>query len=200
MLVATSDQLDQYVVRHPEFFFGASPEHARIDPDQLLILLDHIRCAAFELPFAEDERYGGQRVDEILDYLVDQKVLHRSGDRYHWMSDTYPAEDVSLRSAAPDNVVIIDRSGSMLGDKIAAKETMKRLGVPCVPGSETALGEDMQENLRVARGLVQERDHRAGARVDLVQHLFQGALPKVGLGAAALVAKVAPARAAARDS
>jgi DEAD/DEAH box helicase domain-containing protein len=51
VLVASSDPLDQYLVRHPEFFQGASPEHARIAPDQPLILLDHIRCAAFELPF-----------------------------------------------------------------------------------------------------------------------------------------------------
>ncbi len=109
VLVASSSPADQYVVSNPDYFFGRSPEHATLDPDNLVILMSHLKCAAFELPFAADERYGGQRVEEILGYLADQGVLHRSGDRFHWMADTYPAEDVSLRSAAPDNVVIIDR-------------------------------------------------------------------------------------------
>ncbi|WP_256379738.1 helicase-related protein, partial [Arhodomonas sp. KWT] len=58
VLIASSEPLDQYIVRNPEFFLGASPEHARISPDQLLILLDHVRCAAFELPFRRGERFG----------------------------------------------------------------------------------------------------------------------------------------------
>ncbi len=112
VLVATSNPLDQYVVANPDWFFGRSPEHAVADPDNLIILLSHLKCAAFELPFAEGEDYGDRSVAEILDYLADQGVLHREGGRYHWMADTYPAEDVSLRSAAPDNVVIVDASGA----------------------------------------------------------------------------------------
>ena len=111
VLVASSSPADQYIINHPEYFFSRSPEHATVDPDNLVILMSHLKCAAFELPFLADERYGDREVTEILDYLVEQKVLHGSGGRYHWMSDTYPAEDVSLRSAAPDNVVIIDQSG-----------------------------------------------------------------------------------------
>ncbi len=111
VLVASSSPADQYIINNPDYFFGRSPEHATLDPDNLVIQMSHLKCAAFELPFLADERFGEQRVTEILDYLVDMKVLHRSGDRYHWMTDTYPAEDVSLRSAAPDNVVIIDQSG-----------------------------------------------------------------------------------------
>ncbi len=110
VLVGTSNPADQYILGHPEYFLERSPEHATIDPDNLIILMSHLKCAAFELPFAEDEQYGGQRVSEILDYLVDQRVLHRAEGRYHWMADTYPAEDVSLRAAAPDNVVIVDQS------------------------------------------------------------------------------------------
>ncbi len=112
VLVASSSPIDQYIINNPDYFFGRNPEHATVDPDNLVILMSHLKCAAFELPFTRDERYGGAAVTEILDYLVDQRVLHRGEDRYHWMSDTYPAEDVSLRSAAPDNVVIIDDSAS----------------------------------------------------------------------------------------
>ena len=129
VLVASSSPADQYIINNPDYFFGRSPEHATLDPDNLVIQMSHLKCAAFELPFLADERYGGRRVTEILDYLVDMKVLHNSGDRYHWMADTYPAEDVSLRSAAPDNVVIIDQSvpgGRIIGemDLFSAQEML----------------------------------------------------------------------------
>ena len=108
VLVASSQPLDQYIVRNPEFFLGASPEHARIDPDQLLILLDHVRCAAFELPFRRGERFGSQDLEELLAYLEEQGVLHREADQWHWTEDSYPANSVSLRSVAEGNFVVID--------------------------------------------------------------------------------------------
>jgi DEAD/DEAH box helicase domain-containing protein len=110
VLIATSEPLDQYVVRNPEFFLGASPEHARIAPDQLLILLDHIRCAAFELPFKDGERFGAESLAEALAYLQEEGVLHREGNQWHWMADSYPANSVSLRSVAEGNFVVIDVS------------------------------------------------------------------------------------------
>ncbi len=129
VLVASSNPGDQYIINNPDYFFGRSPEYATLDADNLVILVSHLKCAAFELPFVEDERYGGQRIDEILDYLVQQEVLHKADGRYHWMADTYPAVDVSLRSAAPDNVVIIDRSvkgGRIIGemDLFSAQEML----------------------------------------------------------------------------
>ncbi len=129
VLVASSSPADQYIINNPDYFFGRSPEHATLDPDNLIILMSHLKCSAFELPFTIDERYGGQNIEEILDYLAQQGVLHRSGDRYHWMADTYPAEDVSLRSAAPDNVVIINQSipgGRIIGemDLFSAQEML----------------------------------------------------------------------------
>jgi DEAD/DEAH box helicase domain-containing protein len=129
VLVASSSPADQYIINNPDYFFGRSPEYASLDPDNLVILMSHLKCAAFELPFLADESFGGRGVTEILDYLTDMKVLHRSADRYHWMSDTYPAEDVSLRSAAPDNVVIIDQSpagGRVIGemDLFSAQEML----------------------------------------------------------------------------
>jgi len=111
VLVASSDPLDQYLVRHPEFFQGASPEHARIQPDQPLILLDHIRCAAFELPFVGDELFGGNPATPWLDVLGEEGVLHREGDRWEWIADSYPAIAVSLRSVADGNFLVVDRSG-----------------------------------------------------------------------------------------
>ncbi|MCG6941342.1 MAG: DEAD/DEAH box helicase [Thiohalocapsa sp.] len=113
VLVATSDPLDQYMVRHPEFFLGRSPEHARIHPDQLLILMDHVRCAAFELPFRDGEAFGDCAEDlaEMLAYLRDEGLLQRQGGQWYWIADSYPANAVSLRSVAEGNFVVIDTSG-----------------------------------------------------------------------------------------
>ncbi len=108
VMVASSEPLDQYMVRHPEFFFGASPEHARIDPDQLLVLMEHLRCAAFELPFHAGEAFGGPPLAELLDYLAAERLLHREGDRWHWIADSYPAGSVSLRAIAEGNFVVVD--------------------------------------------------------------------------------------------
>ena len=111
VLVASSEPLDQFIVRNPDFFLGASPEHARIAPDQLLILLDHVRCAAFELAFAEGERFGRTDPATLLQFLEEEGVLHKEGDHWHWMEDSYPANSVSLRSVAEGNFVVIDTTG-----------------------------------------------------------------------------------------
>lgn len=120
ILVASSAPIDQYVVNHPQYFFGKPPESGVVDPDNLVILLDHIKCGAFELPFEEDEKFGVETTREILDYLEENRVLHyvpsisdeteevNEPGKFHWMTDAYPAEAVSLRSATPENVVIID--------------------------------------------------------------------------------------------
>ncbi|MBN2415794.1 DEAD/DEAH box helicase [bacterium] len=111
VLVASSSPLDQYIISQPDYFFQRPPESGIIDPDNLLILLSHLKCAAFELPFRKGERFGIDATDELLAYLEDHDVVHQSEDRYHWSSETYPAEEISLRRAAPDNVVIIDTTG-----------------------------------------------------------------------------------------
>ena len=110
VLVASSDALDQYVVRHPEFFFAAAPEHARIAADQPLVLLDHVRCAAFELPFTEAERFGPVDPAAFLEVLAEAGVLHQENGRYEWIADSYPANAVSLRSVADGNFVVVDRT------------------------------------------------------------------------------------------
>jgi DEAD/DEAH box helicase domain-containing protein len=110
VLVASSDPLDQYVVRHPEFFSAATPEQARIAPDQPVILLDHIRCAAFELPFLQGERFGPVDPEVYLQLLAEDGVVHTEGERWEWIADSYPANAVSLRSVADGNFVVVDRT------------------------------------------------------------------------------------------
>jgi DEAD/DEAH box helicase domain-containing protein len=110
VLVASSQPLDQYVVRHPDFFADASPEHARIAPDQALILFDHIRCAAFELPFNAGEPFGPVDPVVFLEALAESGVIHQEGERWEWIADSYPANAVSLRSVADGNFVVVDRS------------------------------------------------------------------------------------------
>ena len=108
ILVATSAPLDQFMVTHPDYLFGTPPEHARINPDNPFILVNHLKCAAFELPLAEDETFGDVDVRKELAALEDEGLLHRAGTRYHWASETYPADHISLRTITTDNFVVID--------------------------------------------------------------------------------------------
>jgi DEAD/DEAH box helicase domain-containing protein len=109
VLVASGGPLDQYLMRHPEYIFDRTPERALINPDNLLILLHHLRCAAFELPFRSGERFGEtppELFDELLSYLEQEGLLHLSGSRYYWMADQYPANQVSLRSASGNTFIL----------------------------------------------------------------------------------------------
>lgn len=107
-MVASSNPLDQYIIQHPDFFFNQPPERALIHPDNLLILIDHIKCAAYELPFEEGDTFGGESLRDMLEYLTEAQVLTRSGSRWYWMEQSFPAHGISLRSAAQENVVIVD--------------------------------------------------------------------------------------------
>ncbi len=109
VLVASPNPLDQYLAQHPDYFFSRSPEHGMINPENLLILLGHLRCAAFELPFSEGEVFGSVNpadMGEMMDFLRGEGLVHRSGNKYFWMADKYPAQNVSLRSASTDTVVL----------------------------------------------------------------------------------------------
>jgi DEAD/DEAH box helicase domain-containing protein len=108
VLVASSAPIDQFVVRHPEYFFGASPEHALVNPDNLHILLDHVKCAAFELPFRARDAFGAIDVQELLRVLSDEGFVHFADGQWQWTQESYPADAVSLRSVTSDNFVIID--------------------------------------------------------------------------------------------
>ncbi len=108
VMVASSAPLDQFIVRNPDYFFGASPEHALINPDNLHILLDHVKCAAFELPFGADEQYGTLNVQDVLTILAEEGYVHQAEGQWSWTHESYPADAVSLRSISSDNFVIID--------------------------------------------------------------------------------------------
>ena len=108
VLIARSQPLDQFIIENPDYFFGRPPEHGLINPDNLLILLSHIQCAAFELPFRDGERFGGEDLGEMLKYLEEKGMLHHVGQRWYWTQDTYPAEKVSLRSTSEENFVVVD--------------------------------------------------------------------------------------------
>jgi len=108
VLVASSSPLAQYLAAHPEYLFSTPVEEGRIDAENLLVRISHIKCAAFELPFREAEEFGPD-TRELLDALAQENVLVRSGGVYHWMAEAFPAEQVSLRSAAIDNFVVIEK-------------------------------------------------------------------------------------------
>lgn len=108
--VAQSTALDQYIIENPAFLLGQAPEEARIYPENMMILMDHLKCAAFELPFMTTDSYGGYDIQDLLAYLAEQGVLFKTSDQWHWMSDRFPAHDISLRSASQENVIIIDKT------------------------------------------------------------------------------------------
>ena len=108
IFVASSAPLDQFMVTHPDYLFGTSPEHARINPDNPFILVNHLKCATFELPFEAAGRFGDLDVRRELAALEDEGLLHRAGGRWHWASETYPADHVSLRTVTTDNFLVID--------------------------------------------------------------------------------------------
>ncbi|MFH2116405.1 MAG: DEAD/DEAH box helicase [Spirochaetota bacterium] len=124
--VASSSPLDQYLVAHPERILGTAAERARVDPDNLYIYIDHVKCAAFELPFQDTEIFG-RDIQEVLSFLSEDGLLRYSGGRWYWSDAGYPAEKISLRSATADNVVIIDVTAgrsTVIGemDRPSAKE------------------------------------------------------------------------------
>ena len=109
ILVASANPIDQFLAHHPEYFFGRSPEQALVNPDHLLILLEHLRCAMFELPFQKGEGFGrmdAEQLDDFLQFLVNNNEAHFSNEKYFWMADQYPAANISLRSASPQGVVL----------------------------------------------------------------------------------------------
>ena len=109
VLVASSSALDQFIVTHPDYFFGSSPENALLNPDNIYILLNHLKCSAYELPFKDGDRFGNAvGTQEMLDYLTDASILRHVGDTYHWSEEDFPASEISLRTAMTENFLIMD--------------------------------------------------------------------------------------------
>ncbi len=111
VLVASGSPLDQYIVRHPRYLLDCSPEHALINPDNLLILVNHLRCATYELPFEEGEAFGTfEDTEAVLTVLSETGEVHRSHHTCRWISEVYPAAEVNLRTGTNNIVVIQDLS------------------------------------------------------------------------------------------
>ncbi|HVB10186.1 MAG TPA: DEAD/DEAH box helicase [Bacillota bacterium] len=110
VIVASSDPYDQYLAAHPEHFLGQPPESGFINPDNVYVLMSHVKCAACELTFEDGEAFGEAPLQDVLGFLAEEQVLRHVDGRWYWMADHFPAADISLRSAAQENVVIIDRS------------------------------------------------------------------------------------------
>jgi DEAD/DEAH box helicase domain-containing protein len=108
VLVASSAPIDQFVARNPDYFFDASAEHALVNPDNLHILLDHVKCAAFELPFTVTSTFGAFNVQEMLSILSEEGFVQKAGEQWQWTHESYPADAVSLRSVSSDNFIIVD--------------------------------------------------------------------------------------------
>ncbi|HEY6056873.1 MAG TPA: Zn-binding domain-containing protein, partial [Candidatus Limnocylindrales bacterium] len=109
ILIGSGAPVDQYVIHHPDFLLGSRPEEARLDPDNLHVLLAHLRAATFELPFEPGEAFGPAPADDLLAFLGEEGHVRQASDgRWYWSSENFPASEISLRTAAPENVVIID--------------------------------------------------------------------------------------------
>jgi DEAD/DEAH box helicase domain-containing protein len=116
ILIATNDAMDQYLANHPEYLLENNPEQALIDPQNFVILLQHIRCAAFELPFTAQEHFGDldpSVLKQFLDFLSQSQILNQQGEEYFWVAEQYPAAEVSLRSSTPDivSLQVVDEKG-----------------------------------------------------------------------------------------
>jgi len=110
VFVASSSPLDQFIVRHPQYFLSSDPEEGLIDPDNLLLLAGHLQAGLFELPFEDQERLGRADVHELLALFEEDGSASRSGGRWFWSRQAFPADEIHLRRIAADNVVIIDTS------------------------------------------------------------------------------------------
>lgn len=167
ILIASPDPLDQFLMRHPEYFFERDPEQALINPDNLLILLGHLRCAAFELPFQAGDVFGKMDVDhlrEFLDYLVSEGSLHRSGAKYFWTADQYPSQGISLRSASPETIVLQkmaeDSAPQVIGEvDYASASWMVHPGAVYLHEAQAYLVHDLDLERRIAHLEALEADY-----------------------------------------
>ncbi|GHV71633.1 putative ATP-dependent helicase YprA [Spirochaetia bacterium] len=165
VFVASASPLDQFIMDDPSWFWRKTSEEARLNPDNPYILTDHAKCAAFELPFRDEqiennEEPFGKDIPEVLGFLEEDGIIRHTGGKWHWADRSYPAEGISLRSAASDNVVIIDVTGgrnAVIGemDRPSAKEMLFKNAVYIHRGAQYLV-----ESLDIAnrKALVREAD------------------------------------------
>ncbi|MGH8597309.1 MAG: DEAD/DEAH box helicase, partial [Gammaproteobacteria bacterium] len=110
VLVGNSSPLDQYLMTHPDYFFGASPEHGILNPDNIAILAGHLKCALHELPMEDAESFGAHHPAALLDHFESENIARHAGGKTYWSAAAYPAEEVSLRTATPQNFIVHNKS------------------------------------------------------------------------------------------
>lgn len=111
IFVASSAPMDQYLMSHPDYLLTQSPEHAMTNPDNLYILLNHLKCSAYELPFKDGEGFGNSRgTEQFLNYLCEENILRHVNNSYFWSAEVFPASEISLRTAMTENFLIMDIS------------------------------------------------------------------------------------------
>jgi DEAD/DEAH box helicase domain-containing protein len=150
ILVSSSSPVNQFIVNHPEYFTGKSPEMGRINPDNLTILIEHIKCASFELPFIETETFGRENLGEILNYLAENKVLFKKQDKWFWTEEGYPADAVSINRMTSDNFVVVDQTEAHKViaevDFSSALETLHTKAIYILEGEQYVVEEFDYEN------------------------------------------------------
>lgn len=175
ILVASSAPLDQYIIAHPEYFFVQAAESATIDANNLIIAASHIKCAVFELPFRDGETFGkydATSLGEVLGFLEEEHVVRHVKDKWHWSCDAYPAEDISLRTAAPGNVVVLDTSqkGRVIGevDLFAAPTELYQNAIYMHQTQQYTIDElDLEDRKAYARPVESDYYTDAEIKVDL---------------------------------
>ncbi len=150
VLVSSSSPVNQFIVNHPEYFIEKSPEIGRLNPDNLTILLDHIKCACFELPFVKGENFGNEDLEEILNFLSKNNVLFQNKDKWFWTEEGYPADAVSINRISSDNFVVVDRTGAEQViaevDFSSALETLHTKAIYMLEGEQYVVEEFDYEN------------------------------------------------------
>lgn len=146
LLIASASPIDQFIIRHPQYFFERSPESGWVDPDNIYVLLDQLRCALFELPFADTELAAaeadpaaapgavpqpafGREVGALLRHLEQSGTVRHAAGRWYWADRAYPAEHVSLRTSGAANVVIVEQRAG----------TRQAIGEMDLPSAKTLL-------------------------------------------------------------
>jgi len=150
VLISSSSPVNQFIVNHPEYFTEKSPEIGRINPDNLTILIDHIKCASFELPFVKNEIFGKENLEEILNYLAENKVLFQKQDKWFWTEEGYPADAVSINRITSDNFIVVDKTGEERViaevDFSSALETLHAKAIYMLEGEQYVVEEFDYEN------------------------------------------------------
>lgn len=186
VMIATPAPLDQYLVSHPEYFFGRSPEEARVNPDGLSLLAAHLSCAAFELPFQRGEHFGRQgEVGPLLDALAEEGVLHRSRDQFTWIAEAYPAQALSLRSATADNVVVQVAGEGVIGtvDRPSAPMLVHEGAIYFHTGSSYLVESlDWEQGVAMARSVELDYFTVASATTNVERLHLRRRVPEVSVG------------------